>query len=74
MNHAYGILALKECSNFDLKLLKIYNPWGEKNSTWYGLFSQYAEDEKWAPFKELRAELELETAAGEFWIKFEDWH
>jgi len=68
LNHAYGILSVREIQG--LKLIRIRNPWGK--GEWRGSFSD--DDDNWDNYKGLREALGHELKDdGVFWMEFKDW-
>ena len=69
VNHAYGILSVREIQT--LKLIRIRNPWGK--GEWRGAFSD--DDDSWDNYKGLREALGHELKDdGIFWMEFNDWY
>ncbi len=69
LNHAYGILSVREIQG--LKLIRLRNPWGK--GEWRGSFSD--DDDNWDNYKGLREALGQELKDdGMFWMEFKDWY
>jgi hypothetical protein len=69
INHAYGIISVREIQG--LKLIRIRNPWGR--GEWRGSFSD--DDDNWDNYKGLREALAHEIKNdGMFWMEFKDWY
>ena len=69
VNHAYGILSVREIQG--LKLIRIRNPWGK--GEWRGAFSD--DDDNWDNYKGLRETIGHEFKDdGVFWMEFKDWY
>ena len=69
INHAYGIISVREIQT--LKLIRLRNPWGK--GEWRGPFSD--DDDHWDNHKGLREALGHELKDdGVFWMEFKDWY
>mmetsp|Transcript_28717 Transcript_28717/g.60969 ORF Transcript_28717/g.60969 Transcript_28717/m.60969 type:complete len:500 (+) Transcript_28717:88-1587(+) len=68
--HAYSLLAVKRCvADYDIHLLLLRNPWGEKE--WTGPWSDFAPE--WDAYPEIGRELVHEDMEdGCFWIDWQD--
>ena len=66
--HAYGIMACRTTLRDQIRLVKIFNPWGMKE--WTGPWSDGSVE--WTP--ELERELDqTDEDDGMFWMTYEDW-
>lgn len=64
--HAYAVLGVYELKGGEIKLLKLRNPWGNKN--WKGRWSENCKN--WTP--KLRKQVDSFLREGSFFIEFND--